>query len=229
MKSIRRVLLAGVGLSLALAACGGSDPSYRPIAGATLLSETFDAPGSWEEGAYPPEAADPVSRLAVTGGRYEIAHRAERAASFTWGAGGRDYEDVIVEVRTEQLSADKDNLYGVLCRLAQDDAGDWSGYALLISGDGHYGIADLSHGSLGFLLEWHQSGAIKQGQAANTIRAVCAENYLALYANGEFLGEVKDSLYRRVGEVGLIAGASQGGAVRVAFDDLTVFAGALGG
>jgi len=54
MKSIRRVLLAGVGLSLALAACGGSDPSYRPIAGATLLSDTFDAPGSWEEGAYPP-------------------------------------------------------------------------------------------------------------------------------------------------------------------------------
>lgn len=228
MKSKHRVLLASVGLSLALAACGGSDPSHRPVAGERLLSESFDTPGSWEEGAFPPEAADPVSRLAVTGGRYEIVHRAERAASFTWGAGGGAYEDVIIEVRTEQLSAGKDNLYGVACRLAQDDAGHWSGYALLISGDGHYGIADLSRGSLGFLREWHQSGAIKQGQAANTIRAVCAESYLAIYANGEFLGEVKDSLYRRAGGVGLIAGASQGEAVHVAFDDLTVFAGALG-
>ncbi len=227
MKRIRRVVLAGIALGLTLAACGGSDPSYRPVAAETLLSETFDAPGSWEEGASPPEAADPVSRLAVTGGRYEIAHRAERAASFTWGAGGADYEDVIVEVQTEQLSADKDNLYGVACRLAQDDAGDWSGYALLISGDGHYGIADLSHGSLDFLLKWHQSGAIKQGQAANTIRAVCAENYLAVYANGKFLGEVKDSLYRRTGQVGLIAGASEGAAVHIAFDDLAVFAATL--
>ena len=227
MKSIHCVLLAGVGLSLALAACGGSDPSRRPVAGESLLNETFDAPGRWEEGAFPPEAADPASRLAVTGGRYEIAHRAERAASFTWGAGGAAYEDVIVEVRTEQLSPDKDNLYGVACRLAQDDAGDWSGYALLISGDGHYGIADLARDSLVFLLEWHQSGAIKQGRAANTIRAVCAENYLALYANGEFLGEVKDSLYRRAGRVGLIAGASQGGTVHVAFDDLNVYEGIL--
>lgn len=223
------MLIISLGIAaLALAACGGSDPSDRPVAAETLLSETFDTPGSWEEGAYPPEAADPASRLAVTGGRYEIAHRAERAASFTWGAGGAGYEDVIVEVRTEQLSTDKDNLYGVLCRLAQDDAGDWSGYALLISGDGHYGIADLSRGSLDFLLDWHQSGAIRQGQAANTIRAVCAENYLAVYANGEFLGEVKDSLYRRAGQVGLIAGASEGAAVRGAFDDLTVFAGTLG-
>jgi hypothetical protein len=218
-----------VGLSLALAACGGGDPAHQPVAGERLLSETFDVAGSWEEGAFLPQAGDPASRLAVTGGRYEIAHRAGRAASFTWGAGGGEYEDVIIEVRAEQLSAEKDNLYGVLCRLAQDEGGEWSGYALLISGDGHYGIADLSRGSLDFLLEWHQSGAIRQGQAANTIRAVCAENYLAVYANGEFLGEVKDSLYRRAGQVGLIAGASQGGAVQVAFDDLTVFAGTLGG
>lgn len=224
---LKLLIALGIAQSLALAACGGSDPSYRPVAGASLLSETFDAPGDWEEGAYPPEAADPASRLAIAGGRYEIMHRAERAASFTWGAEGDNYEDVIVDVRAEQLSTDKDNLYGVLCRLAQDDAGDWSGYALLISGDGHYGIADLSRGSLDFLLEWHQSGAIEQGQATNTIRAVCAENYLAVYANGEFLGEVKDSLYRRAGQVGLIAGASEGAVVHVAFDDLTVFAGTL--
>ncbi|MCZ7540370.1 MAG: hypothetical protein M5U29_10730 [Anaerolineae bacterium] len=224
---LKLLIALGIAQSLALAACGGSDPSYRPVAGASLLSETFDAPGDWEEGAYPPEAADPASRLAIAGGRYEIMHRAERAASFTWGAEGDNYEDVIVDVRAEQLSTDKDNLYGVLCRLAQDDAGDWSGYALLISGDGHYGIADLSRGSLDFLLEWHQSGAIEQGQATNTIRAVCAENYLAVYANGEFLGEVKDSLYRRAGQVGLIAGASEGAVVHVAFDDLTVFAATL--
>ncbi|MCL4239151.1 MAG: hypothetical protein KJ047_12970 [Anaerolineae bacterium] len=226
-RTLFKLLIALGTAALALAACGGSDPSYRPVAGEMLFSESFDAPGSWEEGAYPPDAADPVSRLAIADGRYGIAHRAERAASFTWGAGGADYEEVIVEVRAEQLSAGKDNLYGVLCRLAQDDAGNWSGYALLISGDGHYGIADLSRGSLGFLLKWHQSDVIEQGQAANTIRAVCARNYLAVYANGQFLGEVKDSLYRRAGQVGLIAGANEGVTVHVAFDDLAIFAATL--
>jgi hypothetical protein len=97
-----------------------------------------------------------------------------------------------------------------------------SGYVLLISGDGHYGIAELSRNSLDFLLEWHQSDAINTGEAANTIRAECVDDYLAVYANGEFLGEVEDSGYLRAGQVTLVAGVSPDATVSVAFDDLTV-------
>jgi len=214
-------------LVLLLAACGDDEPSRTVRSGDLLLSESFAAPQTWEQGVYPPDAATPDSQLAVREGRYELFHRAGRTASFTWGAGADAPQDVIVEVSTEQLSADKDNLYGVLCRLAQDEAGQWSGYALLISGDGHYGIADLSRESLDFILEWHQSDAIEQGQALNTLRAVCADDYLALYANGKFLGEARDSRYRRAGQIGLIAGVTAGGEVRVAFDNLTIRAASL--
>ena len=41
------------------------------------------------------------------------------------------------------MNEEKDNLYGVLCRLGTDSRDNTTGYALLISGDGHYGIAEL--------------------------------------------------------------------------------------
>ena len=224
-----RYLVGGalLGIALAVAACGSDKPARQVIEGDVLLSESFDAPATWEQGVYPSDAATPTSQLTVSEGRYEVTHRAGRTASFAWGAGVDAPQNVIVDVSAEQLSAEKDNLYGVLCRLAQDEEGNWSGYALLISGDGHYGIADLSRDSLGFILDWHQSDAIRQGQALNTVRAVCVDDYLALYVNGKFLGEVKDSRYQRTGQIGLIAGVTAGGEVRIAFDNLTLLAGSL--
>jgi hypothetical protein len=145
----------------------------------------------------------------------------------TWGAGGDAYENVIIEVEAEQLSPEKDTLYGAMCRLVTDDSGNTTGYALLVSGDGQYGIAEVNGRSLSFLLDWHQSKTIKQGQAVNTIRAVCVDNYLAVYANGKFLGDVTSDTYRRPGQVGLIAGVTGGAEVYVAFDNLAVYDGSL--
>jgi len=67
----------------------------------------------------------------------------------------------------------------------------------------------------------------RQGRASNTIRAVCVDDYLAIYANGTFLGEVKSSDYRRAGQVGLVAGVSRNKDIRVAFDNLAVYEGAI--
>jgi hypothetical protein len=213
--------------ALILAACGDARPAKSVTQGDELFSAAFDTPGSWEEGTYPTGSNDPDSVLAIADGRYQIEHRAARSASFTWGVGGDEVENVIVEVDTDQISAEKDNLYGIGCRLAVNSSGDVTGYALLISGDGHYAIAEVSRGSLDFLVEWHQSQAIKQGQATNTIRAVCVDNYLAVYANGTFLGDVKNDDYRRAGQVGLIAGVTKDADVSVAFDNLVAHAGAL--
>ena len=214
----RAVLAVMVGGALILAACGGDAPAQEVTQGEELFTVGFDAPGTWEEGAYPADA--PTSMLTIEEGRYQIDHRAGGSSSFTWGAGGEDYQDVLVEVNTEQLSTEDDNLYGVACRLAENSDGSQNGYALLISGDGHYGIATIKNDTLNFLLEWHQSDAIQQGQATNTIRAVCVENYLAIYANGEFLGDVTDNTYLRPGQVGLVAGVTRDSAVRITFDDL---------
>jgi hypothetical protein len=223
----RRVVLLAILAGLILAACGNDDPSRTPVKGAERLSLTFDEAGRWEEGVYTDENGAPESTLAIIDGRYQIDFRAARSASFTWGAGGEAYENVIVEVETDQLSSEKDNLYGVMCRLAPDDRGNMTGYALLISGDGHYGIAELKGRSLDFLLAWHQSKAIKQGPAHNTIRAVCVDDYFAVYVNDQFLGEVKNDAYRRAGQVGLLAGVTGEGTVSIAFDNLTVYEGTL--
>jgi hypothetical protein len=195
--------------------------------GQELLSIPFDQPGSWEEGTYPAGAETPDSKLAITDGRYQIDLRAGESASFTWGAGGGSYENVVIEVDTEQLSSEKNNLYGVACRLAPDAQGETTGYVLLISGDGHYGIAELTNDALSFLLEWHQSDATRQGRASNTIRAVCVDDYLAIYANSKFLGQVEDADLRRAGQVGLVAGVTKGTDVSVAFDNLAVYEGTI--
>jgi len=218
----------GIAFALLLAACGADEDARRAvIQGDALLTQTFDTPDGWETGTFPPDAATPESVLAVEDGRYVIEHSAEGSASFTWGAGGPAAEDVIVEVRTAQLSDEDDNLYGVGCRLVMDANGGATGYVLLISGDGHFAIAELSRGSLDFLLGWRQSAHIRQGSSENTLRATCVGNTLALEANGEFLGAVEHDAFRRPGEVALAAGVTEGGRVRVAFDDLAVYAGAL--
>lgn len=216
-------------LSLALvgAACGGSDPSRTAEKGNVLLAETFDQASDWEVGQYPADAQEPESVLSVVEGRYQIDHRADTDSSFVWGTGGEAYQNVIVEVDTGQISIEKDNLYGVMCRLGMDERGNPTGYALLISGDGHFGIAEFSRSSLDFLLKWRQSDHIKQGRAQNTIRAMCVDNTLALYVNGKFLGEVKDDQHGEAGQVGLIAGVKKGQTVSIAFDNLTVYEGTL--
>jgi hypothetical protein len=211
--------------ALGLGACRSDDPSRKVAQGDALFSVSFDEPGAWEEGAYPVETSQPDSSLAVVDGRYRIEHHAARSSSFTWGVGGEAAENVIVEVEAAQVSEENDNLYGVLCRVQTDDSGATRGYALVISGDGHYGIATVERGALSFLLEWHQSDAIHQGQASNTIRAICVDDYLAVYANGTFLGDVTDSALREPGQVGLIAGVKRESAVTVTFDDLAVYEG----
>ena len=219
---IGAVLLGGL-----LAACGNAAPSRNVQQGAALLREDFQTADGWETGSFPADAEDPAAILEVADGRYRIDYRAEESPSLTWGLGGSVYENVVVEVTVEQLSDADDNLFGVGCRMATDERGDVSGYVLLISGDGHYGIAELSLRSLDFILEWHQTSVIRQGQATNTLRAVCVDDYLALYANGEFLGEVQDNRYARAGQIALVAGAAKDTTVSVAFDDLAVYEGAL--
>ena len=227
----RRGVVLGVmlmGVVLVLAGCGDDDPSKTVDQGAELLAVTFDETGTWETGIFPVGEV-PTSTLAIDEGQYQINHRAEDTASFIWGEGALDNsaDNVIIDVQVEQLSEEKDNLYGVLCRLGTDSRDNTTGYALLISGDGHYGIAELKSNTLSFLLDWHQTDAINQGVATNTIRAICVEDYLALYVNDTFLGDIKDTMYPNSGPVGLIAGVIEEAAVNIAFDNLTVYEASL--
>jgi hypothetical protein len=215
---------------LLLSACGHA-PAEQIDQGAELLTITFDNSGDWEEGtfAYPTDAAEPdsTSTLAIRDGQFLLEHQALESSSFAWSVGGDAYENVIIEVEAEQVSSENDNLYGVGCRLTVDDEGDVSGYALLISGDGHYGLARVNSGNLTFILDWHQTEKIKQGRASNTIRAVCIDDYLALYVNGEFMGDAVDETYLRAGQAGFIAGVTESGEVSITFDNLSIYEGSI--
>lgn len=205
-----------VGLVLVMAtavACGGASQEY--VLGETLLQESFAEPGAWEtfvEGDMDLQVNDGVYRMQTGDGGY------------IWGLNEDEHTDVVIEVTTEQSSTFENNAYGVMCRADTTNNGD--GYYFMISGDGYYTIAKGEGDSVNPLVEWTQNTAVNQGQASNTIRAVCVGSYLAIYVNDKFLAEVEDSSYAS-GFTGLAAAAFEGGNIDVSFDNLTISAASL--
>ncbi|MCA9916936.1 MAG: hypothetical protein KC445_03245 [Anaerolineales bacterium] len=201
------LMLLGISLLL-LAACGGPSQEFRPDQ--VILSESFSNPGAWEK--YVSESVD----FQVNDGVYRVQ---TDDGGYIWGLNNQEHTDVIIEVTSVQSSAYEDNAYGVMCRADVSNNGD--GYYFLISGDGYYAIAEGDGDNVNQLVEWTSSSAINTGQASNTIRAVCVNNYLALYVNGKFVAETTDSSYKS-GFAGFAATAFNGGDVDVSFDDLTI-------
>lgn len=196
--------------------------------GETILSVDFADEASFETGDY----AEAGASLRIEEGRYRLQQAGERTA-YIWGQGGDEAANVIVEAVAAPQSDFANNLYGVMCRVNAEG----EGYAFLISNDGFGAIAFADKGagtqsSLSFIFDWAESDAINEGQAQNTIRAVCIDDYLALYVNGEFVGDVEDTRFSAPGQAGLIAGifiesGDEAGEVIVEFDDLTVSEGSL--
>ncbi len=140
-----------------------------------------------------------------------------------WTNPERVYEDVIINVKSTQVSGVDDNAYGIICRY-QDEQ---NFYLFLISGDGYYAIGKYSGGNdpITYLTQdgqYQQSEKINQGTASNDIQASCIGNELSLAVNGEPLLTVSDSEFG-AGDVGLAASALQQGTVEIAFDDFRVF------
>lgn len=193
-------------------------PTEQVALGDVLLRESFDQPYAWERYANDQLGVD----FRVEQGVYRAF---AREGGFMWGLNSTIHTDVVIQVDTEQLSTAKNNAYGVMCRASPSDNGD--GYYFLISGDGYFTLRSGARGSVGALIEWTETGAIQQGQSINRIRAVCIGDYLALYVNGEFVGETRDTRYTR-GYAGLVAAIPEGeGEVDIAFDALTIWSATL--
>lgn len=95
------------------------------------------------------------------------------------------------------------------------------GYLFLIQGNGSFAIMRARGRSILPLVDWTESSLINQGPASNELRAVCMDDYLALYINGEFAGDATDDTYSS-GQVGLAASAANRLGVQVEFDNLIV-------
>jgi hypothetical protein len=106
-------------------------------------------------------------------------------------------------------------------------ANEGDGYLFLIQGTGAYGIFRARGRAVVPLINWTISESIRLGPASNQLRAVCVDDYLALYVNDVLLGEVRDGTYRS-GQIGLVASAANRLGVRVEFDNLTIYQGRNG-
>lgn len=95
------------------------------------------------------------------------------------------------------------------------------GYLFLVEGTGRFAIMRARGRNVVPLLDWTSSDAIRKGPAQNTIRAVCLNDYLALFVNGTFLGDAIDDTYTS-GQVGLVGAAASRLGITVEFDNLTV-------
>ena len=95
------------------------------------------------------------------------------------------------------------------------------GYLFLVEGTGRFAIMRARGRNVVPLVDWTSSNVIRKGPAQNNIRAVCLDDYLALYVNGSFMGDAIDDTYTS-GQVGLVAAAASRLGVTAEFDNLIV-------
>ncbi len=207
-------------LIIALSGCAGmiaSTPTQRIALGDTLLRENFTESFAWQEYWHPDLNVD-----------FRIVDAMYRARAwdggFTWTLQPPAYDNVVIDIEATQLSTDLTNFYGVMCRAAPHDNGN--GYYFLITGFGEFTIRRGAVGEINALIPFTPSAAIRQGRAINRIRAVCIDDYLALYVNGQFVAETRDRHFTR-GYVGIAAAAADGAETDIAFDALIVTVGEL--
>lgn len=112
---------------------------------------------------------------------------------------------------------------GASSSLSERNVNNGDGYLFLVEGGGRFAIMRSLGRSLTPLVNWTQSSAINTGAAQNRIRAVCMDNYLALYVNGQFIADASDDTYSE-GQVGVLAAAAGRVGLEVSFDNLTVSA-----
>jgi hypothetical protein len=217
MRTISRLIVVLFPLcALLLAACQPV-PSERVALGEVLARVGFDAPFEWEQYANAEQRVD----FTIEDGEY---HARAWDGGFSWALNAEQHTDVVIQADVRQLSEDANNAFGLMCRASPTNNGN--GYFFFISGDGTYSIRRGAGREVDYLLPFTRTDAIRQGRAINRVRIVCVDDYLALYVNGEFVAETRDSRYLR-GYAGLTAAVPEGGEVDVLFDDLTIWSAAL--
>ncbi|MBN1178806.1 MAG: hypothetical protein JXD18_06320 [Anaerolineae bacterium] len=138
---------------------------------------------------------------------------------FVWARPDERFSDVDVQVDARWVSGSPRAHFGVICRYRSPD--DF--YYFAVSADGYYAIMKFEDGAsevltgAGFL----RAPVIYTGTTLNIVRALCYEDQLTLYVNGERVASVMDDTFRR-GDVGLAVGTGDEGAARVHFDNLVV-------
>jgi hypothetical protein len=180
--------------------------------GEILFQDDFSDPMSgWNRVSAPngeTDYADGVYRIFVNEPNSDI-----------WARPALSFTDVSVEVDTFKVGGDRDNRFGIICRL--NAPGNF--YTFIISSDGYFGIGKVEDENYQLIgMEALQpTEAIEQGSAINHIRADCVGDMLTLYINGQMVGQVQEADFK-TGDVGLIAGTYGTPGTDIRFDNFIV-------
>ncbi|MBN1267843.1 MAG: hypothetical protein JXA25_20295 [Anaerolineales bacterium] len=180
--------------------------------GSVLLVDDFeDSSSGWEIGDYD------TGSVGYANGAYFVD--ATEDDSLMWGLAYKVFENTAITVETRQVSApsNDNNGYGVMCRVQSND----DGYILRISGDGYAAIQYFMDGELHQLVEWFESPSINQGNAANTILAICDGPTLVLIVNGDEVARATDTTFTR-GDIALATTSFEAEPTRILFDNIRV-------
>jgi hypothetical protein len=192
-------------LILLLSACGAPlsmqerGPTRSVVTGSQrILYDFFQADG-WELFAL----EDDLAAFTVVNGELEARVAADRG--YIHARNGVVHRDVIVNAAVRQTEGTLGSAFGVICRA--DALGN--GYYFLLSGDGEFTISvgTLARPELFQLVPWQYHSAINQSFESNTIRAVCAGSYLALFINDVFVAEAFDDEFTE-GQLAVTIGAT---------------------
>ena len=137
---------------------------------------------------------------------------------FVWATAGYAYDDVQIDAAVRS-AGQRDNHFGLICRYD-----DQNFYYFAISTDGYYGIfRHESDGTMQMLTgdDMLYSPLIQVESNGGHIRAVCEDNLLTLYVNGQLLVEIEDKVLTK-GDIGMAAGTVKNGGSSIWFDDFEV-------
>ena len=136
-----------------------------------------------------------------------------------WAKPGLNFLDARIEVDAYKVDGERNNRFGVLCRVSGANF-----YAFLISSDGYYGIGKVSDQVFALIGmdSMQPSPAIRTGSDLNHLRADCIGSKLTLYVNNQKIAEANDAEFK-FGDVGLMAGTYDTPGTDIRFDNFAVY------
>ena len=212
---LRSIFLA-ITFILILSACEVSSLSSRFFeisSGEVIFQDDFSNPNSgWVN-----LTNEDYGILDYFDGYYRVEVQGDH--QMLWTGPGMNFSDVRLEADSIKVIGSPDDIYGVVCRGADQD----NFYFFIISSDGYYGVGKMINGiqSLIDLPGMLPSETITQDKAKNHLRADCIADRLDFYVNGHKLTSVKDSELTS-GDVGVIAGNLENAQTVVLFDNFSV-------
>ena len=211
---LRSIFLAATCI-LILPACQASSLSslfFEISSGEVIFQDDFSNPNSgWVN------LTNDSGTLDYFDGYYRVEVQGDH--QMLWTGPGMNFSDVRLEADSIKVIGSPDDIYGVVCRGADQD----NFYFFVISSDGYYGVGKLINGiqSLIDLPGMLPSEVISQDKAKNHLRADCVADRLDFYVNGHRLASAKDSELTK-GDVGVIAGNLENTRTVVLFDNFSV-------